>query len=431
MPVPETLMDLPRNPEEAGPSLGSVAFPGSKSMTNRALVLAAQANGISRLQGGLEAEDTRVLRGALAALGLDVEAQGDAWRIMGGRRPVSGSPLWLGASGTSLRFLLPWLALHAPAPVTFLGEARLFERPLAPLLAALAPLGVAWSAEPGGGRLQPVPRTPPRLDVRIQAESSSQFLTGLALAAAGLAEGGTLTWEGEVASASYLDLTQVALARFGCHAHLEAGRWDLPGGGLRPAAWVIPADWSGAAAFLCAAAVTGRSLCAEGLDPADPQGDRAVVDILAAAGCESIWEGSVLRVSGPLRRGLEADLESCPDLAPVLTATAALAPGPSRLAGLATLPLKECNRLEACIDLVHWLGGEAEPEGSAALRIRPGPAPDPERPPFDPRRDHRMAFAAAVGALRCGGRLRDPQCVAKTFPQFWETWARLLQGAVP
>jgi 3-phosphoshikimate 1-carboxyvinyltransferase len=151
-----------------------------------------------------------------------------------------------------------------------------------------------------------------------------------------------------------------------------------------------------------------------------------MVDILAAAGCTVTWpQPRTLSISGSLQRGLDADLSLCPDLGPVLAALAALAPGPSELRGLETLPLKECDRLEASAELVRWLGGQAEVIGNHALRIRPG-TPAAHRTPFDPRQDHRMAFAAAVGALRHGGELLDPQCVAKTFPTFWETWREML-----
>jgi 3-phosphoshikimate 1-carboxyvinyltransferase len=151
-----------------------------------------------------------------------------------------------------------------------------------------------------------------------------------------------------------------------------------------------------------------------------------MVAILEAAGCEVHWpEAQVLEISGPLRRGLDADLTDCPDLGPVLAALAALAPGPSELRGLQTLPLKECDRLDASAELVRWLGGVVEVVGDHTLRVTPG-RPHQDRPPFDPRNDHRMAFAAAVGGLRWGGSLLDPHCVAKTFPEFWEVWQGML-----
>ncbi len=430
-----------------GSPLRTVPLPGSKSATNRALLLAALAPGESTLRNGLDSEDTRWMRGALHDLGIGLEEGLGLWRIQGGSRPNARRALWLGASGTTLRFLLPWLALQAEAPVELTGAERLFERPLEPLLAPLRELGAAWEPKASGGVLHPCPNPPVRLKASVDASLSSQFLTGLALAAAALPEGGELSWDA-VASPSYLTLTEQWLARFGVTARLEAARypapqlieaprpsaitvdtWTIPGGQLHPVDLDLPADWSGAAALICAAAVTGRAVELGPLDPDDGQGDRALPQILANAGCGYTWvSGPNLRLWGPLKQGLEADLTDCPDLGPVLAATAALAPGPSRLTGLHTLPLKECDRLDASAELVRWLGGEAEVIGDHTLKITPATgAPDLAREPFNPRADHRMAFAAAVGGLRRGGRLRDPHCVAKTFPDFWGSWHRLLE----
>ncbi|HEX9082824.1 MAG TPA: hypothetical protein VF768_11125 [Holophagaceae bacterium] len=418
------ILSLPED-TRPGAALRSVRVPGSKSVTNRALLLAALAPGTSRLHGGLEAEDTRWMRQALRGLGVPLDEAEGTWTLFGGGRPRAAAPLWLGASGTTLRFLLPWLALRAEGPVDLRGETRLFERPLDPLLAPLLALGARWDPRPDGGCLHPAPSVPARLAVEVDARASSQFLTGLALAAASLPQGGRLTWAG-AASPSYLHLTDHWLRRFGCASRLEPQAWEIPGGNLRPGAHGLPGDWSGAAAFLAAAAVTGRSIEVGPLDSADPQGDRAMASLLSEAGCTVRWASSeTLAVAGPLVRGLDADLTDCPDLGPVLAAVAALAPAPSVLRGLHTLPWKECDRLAASADLVRWLGGSATVEGDHTLRILPGPPPGP-RPPFDPRRDHRMAFAAAVGALVRGGDLRDPDCVSKTFPGFWDAWRSML-----
>lgn len=411
----------------AGAPLGPVDLPGSKSVTNRVFLLAGLASGTSRIRGALDAEDTLWMREALATLGIPVHPEGGDWIVAGGGRPGSDAPIWLGASGTTLRFLLPWLALQAAGPVDLQGESRLFKRPLEPLLEALAPLGVRWELTASGGRLRPG-SPPERLDVEVDGSLSSQFVSGLAMAAAALPGGGMLRWRKPVVSSSYLLLTARWLRVFGCDSTLLEDRWSLPGGSLRPTDAGVPADWSGAAAFLAAAAVTGREITVAALDPEDEQRDRDLVAILAAAGCRSHWEDSSLTLSGPLLRGIHADLEASPDLGPVLAATAALAPGPSVLTGLQTLPLKECDRLDASAELVRWLGGQAEIEGDHTLRIQPGQRTTPVRGPFDPRRDHRMAFAAAVGALRRGGGLRDPDCVGKTFPTFWDTWQRMLAG---
>jgi len=274
--------------------------------------------------------------------------------------------------------------------------------------------------------LHPSPLRPRSVDLAVDASSSSQFLTGLAMTAAALPEGGHLRWLEPPPSASYLELTAHWLKAFGCETRLSAAGWEIPGGMLQARGLRIPGDWSGAAAFLCAAAVTGRSAQVSPLDEMDPQGDRAIVAILEAAGCKSSWPApGALALSGPLLRGLEWDLTQCPDLGPVLAATAALAPGPSVLTGLQTLPLKECDRLEASAELVRWLGGTAKIIGDHMLMIHPGMDPG-DRPPFDPRNDHRMAFAAAVGALRYGGELLNPGCVSKTIPTFWEDWSAML-----
>lgn len=418
-------LSLAEDKSSGAPPLNSVQIPGSKSVSNRALLMAALARGSSLLCGGLEAEDSRWMRQALTSLGCPVQDLPGGWKVHGGGGPAPSGPLWLGASGTTLRFLLPWLALFAQAPLRLEGDPRLFERPLGPLLEPLLALGAQWRPDARGAWLEPARESIQQLDLTVDASLSSQFLTGLALAAAALPGTSHLGWAA-VASPSYLALTNHWLHQFGCAAILEPGQWTIPGGCLLPRTLSLPGDWSGAAAFLAAAAATGRTLQVSPLDAQDPQGDRAMVDILRAAGCTLTWrEPLTLTISGFLQRGLDADLSLCPDLGPVLAALAALAPGPSELRGLETLPLKECDRLEASADLVRWLGGQAEVIGNHTLRITPG-EPSTDRSAFDPRQDHRMAFAAAVGGLRHGGELLDPHCVAKTFPTFWDVWRGML-----
>jgi len=419
-------LGLPRNPLPLGAPFNPVKVAGSKSVCNRALLLAAMAPGRSRLKEGLEAEDTCRMRDCLRLLGIPlVEEPGD-WTIQGGAPPVPSGPLPAGASGTTLRFLLPWLALTAQEPIRFTGEPRLFERPLEGLREAIKAFGASWEAFSGGGILVPSPKPPRFLDLVVDGTESSQFLTGLALACAALPEGGRLRWQRPPASLSYLELTAHWLSLFGCASTLQSAGWDIPAGSLGARELTMPGDWSGAAAFLCAGAVTGCPAQVSPLDRWDPQGDRALVEILTGAGCEVRWlTEQELQVVGPLKRGIHADLTLCPDLGPVLAATAAMAPETSRLTGLQTLSLKECDRLEASAELVRWLGGRAEILGDRTLVIHPGPHQE-SRPPFDPRRDHRMAFAAALGGLRCGGELLDSGCVAKTLPTFWEDWKHLL-----
>jgi 3-phosphoshikimate 1-carboxyvinyltransferase len=416
-------LKLPTNPLLPGEAFHSVKVPGSKSVCNRALLLAAIARGKSRLQDGLEADDTARMRDCLRALGIPVREEPGSWIVEGGGQPEPEAPLPVGASGTTFRFLIPWLAFAAQKPIRFEGDARLFERPLGGLLQALEACGAHWEPHAASGLLFPAPTPPTCLDMEVDGSASSQFLTGLAQAAAYLPEGGRLRWRRPPASTSYLELTVHWLSLFGCSSRLLPDGWEIQGGALGARDLTMPGDWSGAAAFLCAAAITG---CKIRVSLLDPQGDRALMGILETAGCRVHWTGDQeLCVEGPLRRGIHADLELCPDLGPVLAATAAMAPEPSVLTGLHTLPRKECDRLDASAELVRWLGGQAEVIGDHTLKIQPGPCPG-SRAPFSPRRDHRMAFAAALGALRCGGEVEDPGCVAKTLPRFWEDWNIML-----
>lgn len=420
------VLKLPTNPLLSGDAFHPIRVPGSKSVCNRALILAAMGQGPSRLRDGLEADDTARMRDCLRALGFQVQETSHEWRVEGGAVPVPSSVLPVGASGTTLRFLIPWLAFTAQSPIRFEGDARLFERPLGGLLDALQTHGARWESLLAAGVLYPSPKPPRRLELEVDGSASSQFLTGLAQAAAALPEGGHLRWRKPPASTSYLELTVHWLSLFGCNSTLHADGWEIPGGTLGARDLVMPGDWSGAAAFLCAAAVTGCKARVSPLDPRDPQGDRAIAQILERAGCRVLWTADQeLSVEGPLREGIHADLELCPDLGPVLAATAALAPKPSILTGLHTLPLKECDRLDASAELVRWLGGQAEVVGDHTLKIQPGPCLG-AREPFNPRRDHRMAFAAALGGLRCGGEVEDPGCVAKTLPRFWDDWIMML-----
>ncbi len=404
----------------------SARAPGSKSVANRVVLLAAMAPGASRIDNLPRSEDTDAMLGALRTLGVPITFEAGVCVVQGGARPAARGPLDVGASGTTLRFLLPWLATAHVGPVVFTGAPRLFERPLAGLVDALAPYGVTWSDRtltPGRGV--------GALDVTVDASASSQFVTGLALAAAALPGGGRLRF-GDVPSQSYLTLTARWLAAFGVEVADDApgpdgvAGWRVPGGLLRAGDVTVPGDWSGAAAILAAGALSPHGVSVGPL-ARDEQGDRAILDILAAAGAHVTWEGDRVSVTGPLTRGLDADLTLCPDLGPVLAAVAACAPGPSELRGLRTLRLKECDRLDASAELVRWAGGTAVIVGDEALQICPG-VPIGERPPYSPRADHRMAFAAAVVGLVHGGEVTDPGCVAKTFPEFWDVWERVARG---
>lgn len=408
--------------------MGVVRMPGSKAVTQRLLMLAALAQGTTHIRAPLVAEDTLVLREALCVLGIPIRDSEDGWEVEGKTRFQGGVKIDLGASGASLRFLLPCLAIHASGPVSVEGDARLFQRPLTSLLAVLTRLGARWETTDSGGVMIPGKPITKLFEEYIDASETSQFLSGLAMAAASLPAGAHLRWEGVPTSYSYLRLTSHWMARFGCAQAPGEGIWEVPGNRLKGIEAIVCGDWSAAAVFLCAAVLTGRSLELLGLDAEDPQGDRTLLEILQAAGGVVSWSGSNLRIEGKITKGIEVDLRDTPDLAPVLCATAALAPSPSVLRGLGALKGKECDRLEASMDLVRWLGGEVRLHGDSTLDITPG-KPQAARAAFNPLGDHRMAFAAALGGLRWGGELHNPKCVSKSFPGFWQAWLGMLSVA--
>ena len=433
-------------------NLGLAALPPSKSAMNRALVLASMAVGESFISwgDGCNADglpnDVQLMCGGLGALGCELAVEGSGIRVYGGRRLRAVGTIDAGDAGTVLRFLLPLAALHCDGPVEFVGHKRLFERPLAPLLDALARLGAEWRPS-GGGRVGGV-LIPAKglanladrgIEIDIDGKLSSQFISGLAMAVAGLGKGsckllvtsykrqsaepnGDAGGYGQ-APIGFLQLTQDWLEKFGCEARLSESGLDIPAGKLMAGSHRVHGDWGAAAALLCAAAILDSEICVFPLSLDDRQPDSAILQILKNAGGAWQFDGDRCHFRGSLVRGIEADLRHCPDLAPVLAAAAAFAPGASALAGLAALPHKESDRLQGCVRLAQWLGARAEIVDGPILRIHGGergPA-DFKSPiePFDPQSDHRMAFGAAIGAMKLGGAVLNPACVEKSFPKFW------------
>lgn len=406
-------------------SLGLVKVPMSKSIANRALILAALAKGRSAIKGfhpALQTDDIRLMFNALCAMNASLTIQGGDLHISGGSFNTPPNPIQAGEAGTVLRFMLPLAALRCPGRVNFCGEKRLFERPLKPLLDALSNMGALWRLEKNELLLIPPEARPDAVDLEIDGALSSQFISGMALAMAGLPGGGVLRWTAPPASLGYISLTKIWLERFGCQARLFDRRFEISGGPLKPISAPIPGDWSAGAVFFCASAILGQKVSVFPLNPLDGQPDAAILPILGKAGSSWNFEGDVCHFSGCLNKGIEADLFNCPDLAPVLAAAAVFAPGVSELNGLNTLPHKESDRLQGIIRLVEWLGGRVE-RLDFALRIHPAASSRCHKDePFDTMGDHRLAFAAALGGARRGGAVLNPGCVSKSFPDFWEAF---------
>ena len=402
--------------------------PGSKSFTNRALACAALADGASRLHGWLDSDDTRAMIGGLRGLGVGIEEGGEGGALVvrgaGGRFAVPPGPIDCRASGTTLRFLTA-LSAAAPGQVALDGSARLRERPIRELANALEALGVPVRTASGcppvevrGGRLGGG-------EVEVDASRSSQFLSALLLVAP-LAAGDVRVRSGAIVSRPYVDMTLDAMRAFGIEVEERgANGFEVRRGQrYRPCGYRIEPDATAATYFMAAAAVTGGRVRVEGLSPDSRQSDVRFLDVLARMGCAVERGPDWMAVTGPRRlRGVDADLNALPDSAQTLAVVALFADGPSAIRNVANLRLKETDRMAALETELEKLGAKVVLSGADIL-IDPPAKPRAARiATYD---DHRMAMSFAVAGLATDGiAIRDPDCVSKTFPDFFERLAEL------
>ncbi|MQY03420.1 3-phosphoshikimate 1-carboxyvinyltransferase [Actinomadura macrotermitis] len=412
-------------PVAAGPVDATVRLPGSKSMTNRALILAALADGPSRLVRPLRSRDSELMAGALRALGADVAEDGDDWLVRPGglRGPAD---VQVGLAGTVMRFLPPVAAL-ATGDVAIDGDPYARKRPMGPILEALRALGVRIDDD-GRGALPFTVRGRGEVEggpVTIDASGSSQLISGLLLAAPRFAKGVEVRHEGPpVPSAPHLEMTVRMLREAGVTVETEPDVWRVAPGAIAAREWVIEPDLSNAAQFLGAALVTGGRVSVPGWPADTAQPGDALRGLLAAMGAEVSYAGGTLTVAGTgAFTGLEADLHEVGELTPVLAALAALASTPSRLTGIAHLRGHETDRLAALVAELNGLGGDVRelPDG---LEIRPRPLHGGLFRTYD---DHRMVMAAALLGLALPGvQVENPATVGKTLPNFTTMWAAML-----
>ncbi len=434
-------------PCAAVPVRARIRPPGSKSMTNRALALAALSQVPALVVGPLVARDTRLMAGALGALGCRVEPAPGGWQVTGG--PCGGAPgepgarggagapdpgpqaqIDVGNAGTVLRFVPPLAALTR-ADVEFRGDPRIEQRPVAPLLAALRRLGAV--VEDGGtGRVPFVVRGRGRVRggaVTIDASASSQLVSGLLLAAPAFDEGAEVRHCGPpVPSAPHIEMT-VRMLR-ACGVRVDAGQaWRVLPGPVRAARIVIEPDLSNAVPFLAAAMATGGQVTVAGWPADSMQPARQIIALLTAMGARVSHSPDGLVVTGPGRiAGITAHLGEVGELTPVLTALAALASSPSEFTGIGHLRRHESDRLAALAGEIGKLGGDVT-ELADGLRVRPRPL-RADGAVFDSHDDHRLVMAAAVlGLVTPGLRVRNAAAVAKTFPDFSQAWTRALVPA--
>jgi 3-phosphoshikimate 1-carboxyvinyltransferase len=400
-----------------------VRVPGSKSITNRALVCAALAEGTSELLGALEADDTLAMVGGLRALGIEIESDWADERLVVhgcGGRPASDLALVdARLSGTTARFLVPVAALGS-GTTRVDGGLGLRARPMGPVADAVRALGGRARDVGEPGHLPVEVHDGPIAGGRVElpGDASSQFLSGLLLAGPGMRTGLTVHLTTDLVSRPYVDMTCAVMAAFGVEVeHPDDRTWVVQPGAYRATTYAIEPDASAASYPFAAAAICGGTVTVDGLGSASLQGDLELVSHLAAMGAvvERTPDRTTVRGDGPLI-GIEADLSQLSDVAQTLAVTAAFATSTTRVTGIGFIREKETDRVGNVVAELRRAGIEAieEPDG---YTIEPGPV----RPAtIETYGDHRMAMAFALLGLRAPGiRIVDPGCVAKTFPGYW------------
>ena len=417
-------------PSTPTPVHATVTVPGSKSQTNRALVLAALATpeGASTVSGALRSRDTDLMIGALQTLGVSVEGDGTELTISGALAPERGARVDCGLAGTVLRFVPPVAALSTET-VLFDGDEQARIRPIAPLLDALRGLGVDIDGDGlpfsvrGAGRVAGG-------TVEIDASASSQFVSGLLLSGAAFTDGLTIVHTGEsVPSAPHVAMTVSMIRDAGIDVDdTQANRWRVAPGPIAARHWAIEPDMSNAVPFLAAAVVSGGIVRVTGWPQHSVQPAEIIFAILEKLGSVVHHGSSYLEVRGPdVYGGFDVDLHDVGELTPAVAVLAALASdgSVSQLRGVAHLRGHETDRLAALSAEINGLGGQCE-ETADGLRIASRPL---HGGVWGSYADHRMATAGAIVGLRVPGvEVEDIGTTAKTLPDFPLLWADMLAG---
>jgi 3-phosphoshikimate 1-carboxyvinyltransferase len=430
----------------AGPIRGRVRPPGSKSITNRALVCAALAKGESTLTGALDSDDTRVMIGGLAQLGLRIDAHEEGRTLVvhgrGGRIPASTADIHVGNSGTTIRFLTAVCAL-AHGGYRLDGVARMRERPIGDLLEALNQLGANCRGALRDGF--------PPVEIRgsglrggttsVRGDISSQFLSALLMAAPYAEDDVALMVAGTLVSRPYVLMTLRLMQDFGAQVTVSPDLAALRVPGKQtyaPREYAIEPDASAASYFWAAAAITGGQVLIEGLTLESLQGDVRFVQCLEQMGCRVNSSAEGITVAGRAERGIDVDMNAISDTVQTLAAVALFAEGPTTIRGVGHIRHKETDRIGDLARELRKLGASVE-ELADGLRITPIPtrrASESVGPPnaagtieIATYHDHRMAMSLALAGLVIPGVvILDPGCTAKTYPAYFADLTRLVSG---
>lgn len=406
--------------------------PGSKSITNRALLCAAVADGRSDLSGILDCDDTRVMVAALRALGVAVAVdweRGDATlEGCGGPFPSRGAELSAGNSGTTMRFLAAAVSAGR-GRFRLSGSLRMHQRPVGDLITALRQLGVSAVAEsPNECPPIAIETTGWRTgDVSVGTETSSQFASGLIMAAPLANQPTRIQLLGETVSMPYIDLTTDVMSEFGARVE-RSGRtvtiWNQPYQGR---AYSIEPDASAASYFLAAAAIAGGTVTVEGLGTRSPQGDIRFAECLERMGCRVEMKEKEITLTGPAVGGAEISMRDISDTVPTLAVVALFVKGPTRISGVSHIRGKESNRIGDMVRELRKLGAHVE-ELVDGMRITPCPLHGADMETHD---DHRLAMSFSLVGLKIPGVvIRNPQCVAKTYPGYFKDLERVVSSSI-
>ncbi|WP_165071479.1 3-phosphoshikimate 1-carboxyvinyltransferase [Paludisphaera rhizosphaerae] len=427
--MPDYPAELTIDPWSGPAPVASVRVPGSKSLTNRALIVAALAKGESVLTGALDSEDTRVMVDALKKLGVGVEhdVASSTIRVSGcsGRFPAAEADMYVANSGTTLRFLTAALTV-GKGKYRVDGTPRMRQRPVEDLLQALNGLGAFTKSELETG-CPPVLVTADGLDggfAFVRGDVSSQFLSGLLMAVPYAREETVVEVEGTLVSKPYVEMTLAVMREFGYEAEnrkyrrfiLKPGRYDGRNYPIEP-------DASAASYFFALAAITGGSVTVEGLGSSSVQGDMQFVDVLEHMGCKVERESHRTTVTGGPLRSVDVDMNAISDTVMTLAVVALFADGLTRIRNVGHIRHKETDRIAALAAELRKLGAVVDEQPDGLLIIPP--APDALTPAsiktYD---DHRMAMSFALAGLKIPGVvIQDPGCVAKTYPNYWDDLA--------
>jgi 3-phosphoshikimate 1-carboxyvinyltransferase len=427
--MPDYPPEITLTPWPGPTSPARVRVPGSKSLTNRALIVAALADGESTLTGALDSDDTRVMVDSLQKLGIKVEHDpiASVIKIQGcaNKIPANSADLYVANSGTSLRFLT---AMVSTGSGTFRldGSPRMRERPVADLLQALNGLGADATSDLGTG-CPPITVKASGLDggfAFVKGDVSSQFLSGLLMALPYSRDTTTVEVEGTLVSKPYVAMTMAVMEAFGVRINDRKGRrFDVYPARYTGRTYAIEPDASAASYWFAAAALTGSTITIEGLGTDSIQGDLAFVDLLEHMGCAVVREKDATTVTGGPLRGIDVDMNAISDTVMTLAVVALFASGITRIRNVAHIRHKETDRIAALSNELRKLGATVDETSDGLFLFPPRKIGPAAIRTYD---DHRMAMSFALAGLKAPGvTILDPACVAKTYPGFWDDLARL------